>query len=204
LHTNPRQPMFMFLTTVYTHGPYPADHDQGEGDYSRRLTHTLQETAEFVARVIQHLPDTLILLVGDHKPGLTRYLYEQGVLTVRQFEQTGDKNEDFVFDLDNLKREEIGDVPGYIYYPNQQRVEEFTRRAHSAPMFCMMQLADEIFVSSGLPAFEYARQQDTCNRYLQNGYDMTVASYPSWLYDQSLFAASGVDLPPESTGSARR
>ena len=140
-------------------------------------------------KVTQRYPDTLILLVGDHKPALTRYLYANGVLTARQFEATGDSNESFVFDLEHLQEEVVGDVPGYIYHRDAQQVQNYLRRIQGLPMFCMTQIADELFVRSGLPAFEYARQQGLCDGDPRLSYEDTVARYPSWLYQQSLFAA---------------
>ena len=188
LKSHPEQPMFMHLTTVYTHGPYKAENDHGERDYALRLTHTLQQTAAFVHKVTQRYPDTLILLVGDHKPALTRYLYANGVLTPQQFEVTGDTDDSFVFDLEHLQEEVVGDVPGYIYHRDAQQVQNYLRRIQGLPMFCMTQIADELFVRSGLPAFEYARQQGLCDGDPRLSYQDTVALYPSWLYQQSLFA----------------
>ena len=188
LQSHPGQPMFMHLTTVYTHGPYPAENDHGERNYARRLTRTLQQTAAFVHKVTQRYPDALILLVGDHKPALTRYLYANGVLTLQQFEATGDTDDSFVFDLDHLQEEVVGDVPGYIYHRDAQQVQNYLRRIQGLPMFCMTQIADALFVRSGLPAFEYARQQGLCDGDPRLSYEDTVARYPSWLYQQSLFA----------------
>lgn len=188
LQSHPGQPMFMHLTTVYTHGPYPPENDHGERNYARRLTQTLQQTAAFVHKVTQRHPDALILLVGDHKPALTRYLFKHGVLTPQQFETTGDTDDSFVFDLDHLQEEVVGDVPGYIYHRDAKQVQTYLRRIQGLPMFCMTQIADELFVRSGLPAFEYARRQGLCDWEKRLSYDDSVAAYPGWLYDQSLFA----------------
>ena len=189
LQRHPGQPMFMHMTTVYTHGPYPPENDQGERNYTRRLRQTLQQTASFVHRVTQRYPDSLILLVGDHKPALTRYLFANGVLTAQQFEATGDSDDSFVFDMEHLQEEVVGDVPGYIYHRDAQQVQNYLQRIQGLPMFCMTQVADELFVRSGLPAFEFARRQGLCDAGRALGYEATVAAYPSWLYQQSLFAA---------------
>ena len=181
-------PMFLHLTTVFTHGPYPSENDHGERNYARRLGQTLQQTAAFVHKVTQRYPDTLILLVGDHKPALTRYLYTSGVLTARQFEATGETDDNFVFDLDHLQAEVVGDVAGYIYHRDKPKVQAFLHRVQGRPLFCMTQIADALFVRSGLPAFEFAQQQGLCARQPMPSYSDALASYPGWLYEQSLFA----------------
>ena len=188
LLNHPGQPIFLHLTTVYTHGPYAPENDHGERNYARRLTRTLQQTAAFVRKITQRYPDALILLVGDHKPALTRYLFSQGVLTLQQFEATGETDDSFVFDLDHLQEEVVGDVPGYIYHRDTQRVQTFLRRIQGLPMFCMTEIADDLFVRSGLPAFGYARQQALCDREKRMDYSDRASAYPSWLYEQSLFA----------------
>ena len=188
IRSHPDRPLFMHLTTVYTHGPYAQESDHGERNYARRLSRTLQQTAAFVRQVTQQHPDALILLVGDHKPALTRYLFASGVLTAQQFEATGETDDSFVFDLEHLQEEVVGDVPGYIYHRDKAKVQAFLQRVQGRPMFCMTQIADQVFVRSGLPAFEYAQQQGLCERQPLPSYSEAVAGYPAWLYQQSLFA----------------
>jgi len=177
---------FFFLTTVYSHGGYKFQSDFGESDYIARLTLSLERLSAFIREVRQHYPDTLILVLADHKPALTRYFYEQGVLPTSEFGWTGERNEDFqfTFDSSDVLR---GDVPVYISYDDNAREAEFVARANGKPFFCLAEILDDIFVGSGLPAFEHSKKGALCSTFEPSSYRELVREYPSWLYGLSLF-----------------
>lgn len=186
LERYPNRKTFMHLTSVYTHGPYIPDGDMGERDYSQRMARSIKETANFIAKVKSRFPDSLVLLVGDHKPALTQYFFSKGVFESRHFAMIGNSNESFVFDP-GIDRKELGDVPGYIYYPDAMRIQKFLSGTNDVPMFCLTQLLDREFVMSGLPAFEFSRRDAVCDVANQADYAQLISAFPEWLFDLSLF-----------------
>lgn len=183
---------FLFLTTVYTHGPYrfAGDGDVGEGDYRRRLDVTLDRLVSFVREVRVLAPDSLILVVGDHKPSLARYFFEQGILPPSEFESTGETNEDFRFRSES-SRALRGDVPAYVFHRDARRVARLIEKAEGRPFFCLSQLVDEAFTGVDLPAFAFAAGRSICSDFRADRYDQAGEAFPSWLYALSLFDEDG-------------
>jgi hypothetical protein len=177
---------FMYLTTVATHGGYATKGDRGEGDYSQRLAKTIQELASFARAALALEPNTLILFTGDHKPALTRFFYEEGILPRDQFVSVGERDADFRFSLHG-SRAVRGDVPAYVYHPDHARAQRFAAQAGGKPFFCVSALLNEAFTRANLPAFAYTSQKRICEPAAAEGYEGAAKSYPDWLYSRSLF-----------------
>lgn len=177
---------FMKLTTVYTHGTYRPQGDTGEADYTNRLRESLADVVAFVRQVRQSEPDTLILMVADHKPALNRYFLEHGVLQRADFAHVGPKESDMVVRRD-VAFERIGDVPAYVLHPDAELVEAFLQAANGKPFFCVATALDEVFLGGRMPSTRFARRAGSCERALRSGYAETVRQYPEWLFASSLF-----------------
>lgn len=177
---------FLFLTTVHTHGAYRIQDDFGERDFADRLALSISRMGDFIAEVQKKYPDTLIVVIPDHKPPLSRFFYEQGVIPGSEFALTGEGNHHF-----HLRHEPnqdlLGEVTGYVYYADRVRQNDFCRRASGKPFFCVSQILDDIFIQSSLPAFAYGRSRGLCDRYHPPSYRELVREYPDWLYAFSLF-----------------
>lgn len=174
---------FQFMTTLYTHGGYEShEGDDGEHIYGERLAQSLQEAADFASKLIESHPDTLILLVGDHKPALTRFFHQANVFPDDFFIRTGLTANDYMF-APSAPKEVLGDVPGYIYYRNQ----DLTDRLNQQPFFCLTQIINDATVGTVLPSFQYSRHHSLCSKNTTLPYTQLSESYPSWLYSASLF-----------------
>ena len=177
---------FFFLTTVSTHGPYRFDEDFGEGDYQRRLDKALDELASFTQQVMAIESDTMIFVVGDHKPALTRFFFERGVMPATLFRTTGETNADFKL-AGSAPGQLIGDVPGYIIYRDSAKIERFVEVARDMPFYCAAYAMDQVFTRSGLPAFAFVDKHSLCGSYDVGGYESVAKQFPPWLYSASLF-----------------
>ena len=177
---------FLLLTTVYTHGDFLIQDDFGERDYFTRLSLSLTRLHDFVKEVQERSPDTLILILPDHKPALSRFFVENGILPESEFSHIGEQSYQFQVQYEP-SQDTLGGVFGYIYYPDKELEDEFLRRANSKPFFCVSQILDDIFIHSALPAFEYARRHGLCESYNPPSYRDLVKAYPEWLYALSLF-----------------
>jgi phosphoglycerol transferase MdoB-like AlkP superfamily enzyme len=179
-------PKFLFLTTVHTHGGYQYNNDSGETDYKQRLSISIKRASDFISKVKELEPDSLIIVASDHKPSLNKFFYEKGVFEKDQFASMGAVDGDFSFSP-AASRELIGDVPAYIYYSDPNKVNSFIEMADNKPYFCVAKILDYKFTQIGLPAFEYAESNGICSDANYKGYDTAVSQYPEWLYYLSLF-----------------
>jgi hypothetical protein len=180
---NSGKPLFMHLTTVYTHGGYDRKGDHGEGSYREKLVKSISSTAEFVDEVHARDPNALVIIYGDHKPQLTSYFVREGVFSQSLFQKFGDLDTDFLF-ADDADRSIVGDVPLWIRGADKRKVARFVSSANAKPLFCISTLFDQFFLSSGLPAFKFG--QPICREYGKNGYNGTVSEYPEWLFSESI------------------
>ncbi|WP_341667872.1 sulfatase-like hydrolase/transferase [Alcaligenes sp. SDU_A2] len=178
-----RLPHFQFITTVSTHGRYePKNGDDGEGEYESKLTLAISEVADFSKKLLQHAPDSMILVVGDHKPGLTRFFHRERIFQDEHFFNTGSGNDDYLFKY-STPQSMLGDVPGYIYYKDRDLSELLNHQ----PFFCLTQILNEASIRIALPAFNYAQHQAICSPNTSLTYTQRSNSYPDWLYSASLF-----------------
>ncbi len=179
---------YLFLTTVFLHGPFPFNGDFGESDYRNRLDLTMDRLASFTGELIGSDEDVVILVVGDHKPAMTRFFYEKGVIPADQFETVGRNDSDFRF-VQEPAWHLVGDVPGYIYARDPERVEAFLRDAQRRPFYCVAHAVNTAFLGVQLPAYAYAREHGLCREDVVANYADAVTRFPGWLYAASLFPA---------------
>lgn len=183
IDANKGKPIFLHLTTVFTHGQYERRGDLGEGHYREKLRKSISSMAAFIDGLQARDPTALVLVYGDHKPQLTSFFVREGVLSVGLFETTGEYDTDFRF-ADDADRKVIGDMPMWIMGPNKSKVQKFIRMADARPFFCVATFFDRVFLSSGLPAFKFGNP--VCEDYHWQGYEGTVGKYPSWLFSKSI------------------
>ncbi len=177
--------LFLYLVTVYSHGPYVEKNDFGETDYRKRLSLSVQRLAKFTKKVKKISPDALIVLYGDHKPSLNKYFYEKNIIPKDQFYLAGDMQNNPRLITDH-SRELVGDVPVFIKYRDGAKIDGIISKANGLPLYCMVQRIDEKLLSSGVPAFAFSREH-VCAQYKEKGYGEASDSYPDWLYSLSLF-----------------
>ena len=162
---------FSFLTTVFGHGGYRADDDLGEGVYAARITRSVTALAEFIDQLLRIDPSALLLVLGDHKPGLTEYFVAQGLLPR---------------DVTSAPWDVVGDVPGFVRHPDARTAAAFAARANGMPFFCVSTLLDEAFIGVDHVPFAFAREIGACARRPDGAYDALVRRYPDFLYSLSL------------------
>lgn len=160
---------FLFLTTFYSHGPYEFKNDSGEKEYLEGLRPTLTDLNKFVDGVLTEDPNSLIVVISDHKPALPRF-----------FEETG------VFGKD-VSPEVRGDVPLLVYSQDQAALSEFITQANGQPFYCVSVAFNNVFLGATVPSHNYANNQDLCSAGKLKPFDERPADYPSWLYSQMLF-----------------
>ncbi len=185
LQNNANKNVFMHLVSMSTHGPYGYDNDFGEGRYHYELTQAMQRISEFVKKVEKISPDTVFVIYGDHKPGLNRFFFENGILPVVIFDKTGKKDEDFSF-VRNVSPVQYGDVPVLIKSPNKEAVDNVINEASGQPFFCLTGIIDKNLIHSGLVTFSYVFR-NSCDKNLNLSYSEMTDKVPGWLYSLSIF-----------------
>lgn len=168
-------PKFLFLTTVYSHGPYTINDDLGEQDYAYKLRTSIQDLVAFTDTVLADNPDALILVVGDHKPPLTEYFFHHNILSRAM--------------LAGLVRDQaaIGDVPVYIYYSDKARMGGMIEMADGSSFFCLAYALNDYFLGATVPAFEFSADHNLCTQGSDQRYEALTQEYPDWLYHSILF-----------------
>jgi len=180
-----KKPGFYYLTTVSTHGSYRFINDFGQSDYSQRLEVSIRRISDFIEKTLEIEPDSAILIIGDHKPALTRFFFENKILPKSLFFETGDRNEDFKF-VSRPPREILGEMPAYFYHPDKAKAIEFAKKAANAPFYCLPSLFDEIFVGVDLPSFAFSREVGACSKLNTHDYYENLKIFPNYLYRLSL------------------
>ncbi|SMC29743.1 Sulfatase [Andreprevotia lacus DSM 23236] len=183
---------FMFLVTVRTHGAYTTkEGDGGRGDYETRLRQSVTDLQRFVkaidAQAKKRKREVMYVLVGDHKPSLSKAFHDAGVFDAGFFRSVGSSNADFQFALKLTPEQQgrRGEVPLFVRYgADKQRAERMADQAAGRPMFCVPAV-----VSQQLP---YRGQYfDTlASRCSAPAEQMTVAAAEGWQRDfpRALFA----------------
>lgn len=167
---NLAKPFFLSLITVSTHSPYSDNqNDMGSKDYYTRLKLAISQIASFTQDIKNIDPNVLIVVYGDHKPGLGDFFRKNKIL------QDGEK-----------RMEVVGDVPVYIYSGNNDMDDKFYSQVNGMPMFCLTSALDYKIIKSGNPSSKFMHE-NICSKYKSYGYDRTLNNIPSWLYYMSLF-----------------
>jgi phosphoglycerol transferase MdoB-like AlkP superfamily enzyme len=196
LKKNINNKVFFNLETVYSHASYDTDDDDGQKDYAKRLSVTMQDLAKFITDVRRISPNALFVVYGDHKPILTKYFYDEGVLPADMFIATGDNNGDFSF-AHNANQEILGDVPVWIGSTNAALTQQVVTAANNKPFYCVSAAIDDLFLVSQNPASRYAMAY-ACPDFSPGQYRNTAKSIPSWLYALSLFDPKNKALATEN------
>lgn len=168
------KPLFLYLTTVYSHGPYENGNDSGVTDYRRKVNRTISELAKFVDEAVKIDQDALILVFGDHKPSLNDFYMRAGILSAEAFDKIN-------------QWELVGDVPVYVRSSKKESVDRVVKSASGLPFFCMSQAMDEEFLGTGVPAFQFSKEHKLCSNEEKRQYRTFRRAYPDWLYSLSLF-----------------
>lgn len=179
LKNNPDGRNYFYLTTVYTHGPYPFNGDYGEADYEQRLSASIGRFVRFHRELISIVPNALVLFFADHKPAMNKFFYESGVFPESFFLSVGDKNEDFTFS----KHQDLllkGDVPTYVFHHDAERVSDFLNLASGKPFYCLSYFLNNFFTDVDVPAFKYIESKGSCSKAKRE------VAFPEWLYSISL------------------
>lgn len=174
--TNFNMPNFIFLNTVYTHGPYASTED-----YSSRLQTAMNQMADFIKHVLDSDHNALILIFGDHMPAMNDYFYKHAIIPRDMLTEHG-----FTAKADTVS---LGNVPVLIHAPggDDARLRSFLKEADGKSLYCISTLLDRHFLRSGHPVFAYAAEHRTCEQYTPQTYNQNIQLYPDWLYAMSLF-----------------
>ncbi len=133
---------FMFLVTVNTHGPYIKQGDSGIGQYQQRLGQAMDDfvafTQQLEASAKQRQRDVIIVIFGDHKPGLNQELLERGILDASFFSNQDTQDLQFKNTLSNKQVKIRGDVPLFIKHSGQPEIAQMIAdKLQNRPLFCL-------------------------------------------------------------------
>jgi hypothetical protein len=183
---------FMFLVTVNTHGPYLKENDSGLAQYQARLGQAIDEfktfTEQIEASAKERKRDVIIVIFGDHKPGLNQEFYERGIFDASFFSNRDARNLQFKNILNQEQTRIRGDVPLFIKdsrHPEQAHV--LADKLYNRPLFCLP--AELARLSENTDPFYNAVAQHCAenNRfYTQNLWWRSV--FPEAVYAERLFA----------------
>lgn len=177
------RPIYLSLSTVYTHGSYPGSGIDGVDLYRSRLQRTMQVMSDFVGSVLTTNPDATILIYGDHKPQLTRWFAENGVLPPNTFTFIGEHPMDVEFSP-SASRDLLGDVPIYVLSSDSEARQRFLSLANGKPFFCVSGYLATELLGVSTPAHRFGRRP--CDDYRPGWYPEIVSSYPAWLVSLSV------------------
>jgi hypothetical protein len=133
---------FMFLVTVNTHGPFIQQDDSGIGQYQERLGQAIDEFKTFVEQIQAQAKarqrDVVIVIFGDHKPGLNQAFYEHGIFDASFFSNRDAKNLQFKTILSPEQNKIRGDVPLFIKDSrNPAQAQVLADKLQNRPLFCL-------------------------------------------------------------------
>lgn len=176
---------FLFLITMYSHGPYKNNNaDNGFLDFQNRLKKTEDDLDAFHKNLVdKYGSDYLMIVFADHRPGLVAHSFHSGEFPKEVFDKVGSQDSDFKFssralDYWNL----IGDVPVSI---RGSGVKKNTYQALSGkPLYCLSPIifSDSLVVNNTVWQAMLANCQGYEDSYL-NHYE----KYPKSFYYNSLF-----------------
>lgn len=157
--------LFMHLATMYTHGPYRTENDDGGVEhYRKKLSKSILDIREFVDEVRNIDPYAIILVYGDHKPGLP--------VTTKFIDQN---------------KHMLGDVPVLLFDPIKHRAKSIGIELNEKPFYCISSALSRIYYGIDLPVSHYTKA--TCKAYDKEKYEAASESVPAWLYSAALFSA---------------
>lgn len=185
IRKNKDKPHFFNLVTMSTHGPEKFENDFGEHSYTFKVRESISRMVEFIGELEKLDPNALIVVYGDHKPGMNRYFFENKIFSAEFYIKRGEKDTDFIFN-NTAKMDKIGDVPVFIKGGNDEAISKFIAEANGKPLFCVSAIVDRHFIHSGLFAFNYNIHHG-CLDEKRHDYEEVKKITPPWIYSLSLF-----------------
>ena len=180
------QPVFMYLTTMSTHGSYQPDNDHGEGDYARRLGVALKDLAAFAQALRRADPDAVVVVVGDHKPALPDFFYQSGALPADLFVSDAKGKANL---RPSVSVEDVGSVPLLVLASARADAPRFLREVDQKPFFCVSDYLARTLAGIITPVHAYTQANGLCDTYTTGHYAQVQGLYPPWLFADTLFAA---------------
>jgi len=185
ISNNKDRPHFFNLITMSTHGPSDFDNDYGEHQYAFKVRESMSRMTAFTKKLLEIDPNAVIIVYGDHKPGMNRYFYEHRIFPDSFFIKKGAKDTDFQFS-NKVTADEFGDVPVFIKSNNIPALNSMIKEANNKPYFCVSSAFDKYFIQSGLPAFQY-NMEHGCQSLTTYNYKELTKITPPWMYSLALF-----------------
>lgn len=177
--------LFFHLITMSSHGPFLHENDSGERNYKIKIKETVDRLTEFTQNLSRLDPNAIIIVYGDHKPGLNKYFYEHHVLPSTLFNKTGKEDADFLFKV-TITPKDYGDVPVFIKGGDDKTINKLISEANGKPFFCLSAIVDKYFIHSDVFAFNYNLQHGCLSTKPYDYHEMTTIT-PPWVYSLSLF-----------------
>ncbi len=168
---------FYFLETVHNHGSY-----KDVDDYATKVSASISDISDFSEAIKKIDNNALIFVFGDHKPGMTKFFYENGIFPREYFQENLDGEINYKFGIDYDKNV-VGDVPILLFNNNTELLEKTLSKANGKPLFCTSKIINDAYMKANLPAFSF--NEDICaEEYDRN---MKEKIHPDWIYYYSLF-----------------
>ncbi|WP_410499754.1 LTA synthase family protein [Chitinibacter sp. S2-10] len=188
-----KQKQFMFLVTVSTHGPFiPMNKDAGLGQYRIRLNYAMDDLL-FFSQSLQAAAkarnrEVIVVVFGDHKPGLNREFVQAGILPQQLFELDHKGDLAFKDQLSGAEQRLRGDVPLYLWSSNPERTRLMADELANKPLFCLpASLSRQTASASRFFNAVAARCENNGDFYTQGLWWRNV--FPEGLYAERLFAS---------------
>lgn len=185
LGKNPEGRQFLFLITMYSHGPYKNhDGDNGFLDFQNRLEKAEDDLSNFQKHLVDRYgSDFLMVVFADHRPSLAAHFFNSGEFPKAVFDKTGVKDDDFRFSDRALDYwHVIGDIPVSII--GSDGANDVYQNLSGKPLYC---LAPIIFSDSlGVNKPMWQAMLANCKGYdglYRNDYE----KYPKSFYYDALF-----------------
>lgn len=196
LRSRSHKPLFFFLATMSSHGPYEEiQNDGGKAAYFAKMESTVGYFKNFYAQVLAESQrqgrSVVFILFGDHKPAVTPALFYSGVLDQTYFKDADPHSAQFRFgELSAKQKISLGEVP-LLIGGNSPVIKEIQNHLLSQvtdkPLFCLPAvISNEQSLSS-----DYLRSLSSlCDRH--SAEDMInppsiKGMFPRELYSELLF-----------------
>lgn len=185
LEENPDGRQFLFLITMYSHGPYKNNNgDNGYLDFQSRLEKTEADLENFHKKLsAKYGSDYLMVVFSDHRPSLTAHFFHSGQLPKAVFDKTGTQDNDFRFSSRALDYwNVVGDIPISIRGSNIKN--DKYQILNGKPLYCLSPIifSDSLVVENPM----WQAMLTNCQRY-ENSYRDYHEKYPKSFYYNALF-----------------
>jgi phosphoglycerol transferase MdoB-like AlkP superfamily enzyme len=185
IEKNPDGRQFLFLITMYSHGPYKNNNgDNGLLDFQKRLEKAEADLEDFDKKLAtKYGSDYLMVVFADHRPSLTAHFFHSGQFPKEVFDKTGAQDNDFRFSSRALDYwSVVGDVPVSI---RGNSVKNNTYQLlNGKPLYCLSPIifSDNLVANNSM----WQAMLANCQRY-ENPYRNYHKNYPESFYYNALF-----------------